>query len=886
MKINMKRNNGITLIALVITVIVLLILAAVSISYGIGNGGIIKKAQDASEKQRLTEIVEEINYVFAKQSTAKSSVDMLDFLNDLSDPEGNKQNEKLKEYEIIQHADDIEKFDVVIEWQSDDDKKSNWFKLEKNRRDVYEVSESYGENKPNNLNSTIIKAEFYSDKKLIKTKRVIKGNPIGKLPTVVKDSYNFEGWYTEEDGGTLVSEKTLTPISQDKVEYYASWVVNAINKNNIDAKLPDESPDEPNDELEEKLEEKIFTYNREEIKPVPIVKYNGIKLREGIDYSVVYDADTINVGTKNVRVQQVEGRSRYDFKENLEYQIICKSIKELSIELNKTTYEYDGKEKKPSATIKYGDYVLKEGTEYTMTYTNNIKAGTATVSITGIGNYCDSVSKTFTIEQANNPMTVTSSQVWEIVFSTAIQKNSNLELPKNNIGTVSYSIKSQINKNSSKVSYFYLESGSKLCMKANTPVNESKYIVEITANDPGDSNYKLKSIDFIVTVTVKQAENSMNFSGSKNWTVHSNNNTASCDIPKATETIGNVSYKIEKQIDKNDSPVSYFSIANGPKLSVKANTPASGSKYTVIIAATAAGNSNYKSITKTITYTVNVDVEIIFNANGGSNSKTVYLNYGTELKGSIPNVEKKGYSFIGWFTEKGDGKGTVISEKTKALESKEYFAHWKLITYKIQLVPAWAAGFGRIVTSYGVDDTNQAHIGNYYFATNSETFSKVYLEKGHHYTLRGGPFCNTNIYGLKTTISAGSNISYTCDVAQQNATPGSAFCKLFKNYAYTEWVTPEITTSRAVKYNQFAVSMLALYDITNTPHLNINNSTADVFILEYTVEDNTFSVPNMIQPDGNGGTRTCYWLRNNVKVQDVTISHGSVGDITLFHGGS
>ena len=44
------KNKGITLIALVITIIVLLILAGVSLSMISGENGILSKAQQAKEK--------------------------------------------------------------------------------------------------------------------------------------------------------------------------------------------------------------------------------------------------------------------------------------------------------------------------------------------------------------------------------------------------------------------------------------------------------------------------------------------------------------------------------------------------------------------------------------------------------------------------------------------------------------------------------------------------------------------------------------------------------------------------------------------------------------------------------------------------------------------
>ncbi len=51
----LKNKSGITLIALVVTIVVLLILAGVSISMLTGENGIIKQAQDAKEKNEIAE---------------------------------------------------------------------------------------------------------------------------------------------------------------------------------------------------------------------------------------------------------------------------------------------------------------------------------------------------------------------------------------------------------------------------------------------------------------------------------------------------------------------------------------------------------------------------------------------------------------------------------------------------------------------------------------------------------------------------------------------------------------------------------------------------------------------------------------------------------------
>ena len=74
------------------------------------------------------------------------------------------------------------------------------------------------------------------------------------------------------------------------------------------------------------------------------------------------------------------------------------SISKASVTLSTSTYAYDGKAKKPGVTVKLNGKTLKNGTDYTVSYSNNTKVGTATVKITGKGNYTGSVSKTYSIK--------------------------------------------------------------------------------------------------------------------------------------------------------------------------------------------------------------------------------------------------------------------------------------------------------------------------------------------------------------------------------------------------------------------------------------------------------------------------------------------------------
>ena len=74
------------------------------------------------------------------------------------------------------------------------------------------------------------------------------------------------------------------------------------------------------------------------------------------------------------------------------------SISKASVTLSTSTYAYDGKAKTPSVTVKVGGKTLKKDTDYTVSYSNNTKIGTAKVTITGKGNYTGSISKTYSIK--------------------------------------------------------------------------------------------------------------------------------------------------------------------------------------------------------------------------------------------------------------------------------------------------------------------------------------------------------------------------------------------------------------------------------------------------------------------------------------------------------
>ena len=79
-----------------------------------------------------------------------------------------------------------------------------------------------------------------------------------------------------------------------------------------------------------------------------------------------------------------------------------KLLSDCTMSLDPDSYEYTGEAICPLPVIKSDDTVLVEGTDYTLSYSNNIEVGTATVTATGCGDYSDEISADFQIVAAND----------------------------------------------------------------------------------------------------------------------------------------------------------------------------------------------------------------------------------------------------------------------------------------------------------------------------------------------------------------------------------------------------------------------------------------------------------------------------------------------------
>jgi len=103
----------------------------------------------------------------------------------------------------------------------------------------------------------------------------------------------------------------------------------------------------------------------------------------------------IKVGTANITVTTADGGKTASCNITVNPKVITFTIDTISAQT------YTGSEIRPTVTVRDGSTALTLTTDYTVAYTNNTNAGTATVTVSGAGNYAGSSgSRTFTINKA------------------------------------------------------------------------------------------------------------------------------------------------------------------------------------------------------------------------------------------------------------------------------------------------------------------------------------------------------------------------------------------------------------------------------------------------------------------------------------------------------
>lgn len=163
------------------------------------------------------------------------------------------------------------------------------------------------------------------------------------------------------------------------------------------------------------LEKTEYEYTGEEIQPNVTVRVEDTLLTLDKHYSLSY-ADNTEVGEGKVTVTGI-ATGGYTGTVEVPFTIVAKptepeasepeatdpvALEESHVKLDKTEFAYNGEAIEPKVTVTVDDKVLSPGTDYTLTFADNDKPGTAYAVVTALdgSGYTGTVRVKFTITDA------------------------------------------------------------------------------------------------------------------------------------------------------------------------------------------------------------------------------------------------------------------------------------------------------------------------------------------------------------------------------------------------------------------------------------------------------------------------------------------------------
>ena len=133
-------------------------------------------------------------------------------------------------------------------------------------------------------------------------------------------------------------------------------------------------------------------YNGKSQEPSFTVKYGKTVLKKDVDYTVSCYWN-VDAGTASVTIR---GKGNYEGSVYTDFRITPKKLTAKIAAIPDVNYTPEGAA--PALTLTDRDKILKEGRDYTVSYTGNREVGTATAVVTGCGNYSGTLKKTFRIK--------------------------------------------------------------------------------------------------------------------------------------------------------------------------------------------------------------------------------------------------------------------------------------------------------------------------------------------------------------------------------------------------------------------------------------------------------------------------------------------------------
>ncbi|GEM_PF-3335602 len=171
---------------------------------------------------------------------------------------------------------------------------------------------------------------------------------------------------------------------------------------------------------------------------------------------------------------------------------------------NKT---YTGKKIKQSPVVTLSGKKLKKDKDYTISYKNNKNAGKAKMIITGKGKYTDSITKTFTIKKAANPLKV-KAKAATVKYSDVKSKSKTLgvteviKTTKEGKGKITYKLASAKKGSKDFKKYFKVnKTKGKLTVKKG--IKKGTYNVKVKVKAAGNKNYKSATKSVTIKIKVK-----------------------------------------------------------------------------------------------------------------------------------------------------------------------------------------------------------------------------------------------------------------------------------------------------------------------------------------------------------------------------------------------
>lgn len=166
------------------------------------------------------------------------------------------------------------------------------------------------------------------------------------------------------------------------------------------------------------LSNEEYVYNGNLQKPAVTVMNGALTLDPTTDYDLENDGGT-TVGVYQV---QVTGKGNYSGTATKRYRIVDQIAYSFDVELSTESVVYDGKAQEPTVTVKDGFKLLEQDKHYTLVYTNNVNVGTASVIITGQGDYTGTKTMSFLIKPKTLTETMVSIDKTEFVYNAMVQR--------------------------------------------------------------------------------------------------------------------------------------------------------------------------------------------------------------------------------------------------------------------------------------------------------------------------------------------------------------------------------------------------------------------------------------------------------------------------------